>query len=155
MKFQIKQQLFRLFDTFDIKDESGHLICTISNDGLLAHSFTIRDNINNVNFKIEEKMFRFLPTFDIFLNDQHAGSIKSRFNLFVKKLDIDLYNLSVEGSLWDFNFRVLDQNRKLVAEIDRKIFTLTDTYEVNCIDERYNVLVILICLCIDAINCHN
>lgn len=155
MKFQIKQQLFRLFDTFDIKDENGRLICSVSNDGILAHSFTIRDDINNVSFRIDEKIFRFLPTFEIYLNNERAGTIKSRFNLFVKKLDIDLYNLSVEGSLWDFNFRVLDQNRKLVAEIDRKVFTLTDTYEINCIDERYNVLVVLICLCIDAINCHN
>lgn len=155
MKFQIKQQLFRLFDTFDIKDENGRLICTVSNDGILAHSFTIRDDINNVSFRIDEKMFRFLPTFEIYLNNERVGTIKSRFNLFVKRLNIDLYNLSVEGGLWDFNFRILDQNRKLVAQIERKIFTLTDTYEINCIDERYNVLVILICLCIDAINCHN
>jgi uncharacterized protein YxjI len=94
-----------------------------------------------------------MPTFEVFNNGSKIGQVKKKFTFFKPKYSFDLGNYDVNGDIWALNYNVT-RNGEIVATINEKIFTLTDTYIIDTNNEdALNVL--LIVLAIDADKCND
>ena len=83
MQLLIKQRVFSWSDTYDIYDEQGNQKYFVKNEFIsLGHRLHVYDAAHNEIGFINQKLFCFLPTFEIEWNGQLMGHIEKRFALF-------------------------------------------------------------------------
>ena len=89
MKLLFKQRLFSWFDSYDIYDEAGNTVFTVKGELSWGHLLRIYDAIGNDVGYIKERVFTFLPKFEIYLGDNYMGCISKEFTFFKPKFNID------------------------------------------------------------------
>ena len=57
----------------------------------------------------------------------------------------------MEGNIWDLEFRLLDDQGQVIAEISKKLLYLMSTYQVVIHEDTYADLVISLCVAIDYV----
>ena len=98
MQLLIKQRVFSWSDTYDIYDEQGNQKYFVKNEFIsLGHRLHVYDAAHNEIGFIKQKLFCFLPTFEIEWNGQLMGHIEKRFALFRPKYDVDFMGWRAEG----------------------------------------------------------
>ena len=68
MKLLFKQRLFTWFDSYDIYDENGNTVYTVEGQLSWGHCMKVFDANGNEIGMLQEKVFTFLPKFEIYLN---------------------------------------------------------------------------------------
>lgn len=77
MRFLIKQQVMSLKDRFYVKDEDGRDRYFVEGEFLsFAKKLRIYDENNNEVVYIEQKLWNFLPEFDLFMNNEKVATVK-------------------------------------------------------------------------------
>lgn len=69
MKLLFKQRIFSWLDSYDIYDETGQIVYTVKGQLSWGHLLKIFDNNQQCVGMIKEKIFVWLPKFQIFLNN--------------------------------------------------------------------------------------
>ena len=131
MQLLIKQRVFSWSDTYDIYDEQGNQKYFVKNEFIsLGHRLHVYDAAHNEIGFIKQKLFCFLPTFEIEWNGQLMGHIEKRFALFRPQYDVDFMGWRAEGDFmgWDYDvYEAEAQKDKPVIEyIADKPMTLGD-----------------------------
>lgn len=150
-KLKVRQRLLSMRDRFDITDEAGNpkyyaegaLLswgkkCTIWN----AHKQEVA--------RIEERVFSFMPTFTIYVGNKVVATIRKEFSFFTPRYNIDFGNIKVVGDPWRLNYS-LESGGRTVGAINKKVFTMADTYEVDILDENLEPLILSLVLSIDYV----
>lgn len=157
MQIELKQRIFSLFDSYDIKDGYGNKIFSVSGKLALGHYFEVYDNRGECVATVRQKPFSFRPKFEIYIKDGYMGYIQKDFTFFKPSYTVDFMGWKAEGE-FDFfrwNYRISDGYGNVKAYIEKKRFTFSDTYTVDIADESDALPVILLVLSIDAVACSN
>lgn len=102
MQLLIKQRVFSWSDTYDIYDEQGNQKYFVKNEFIsLGHRLHVYDAAHNEIGFIKQKLFCFLPTFEIEWNGQLMGHIEKRFALFRPQYDVDFRDGVQKVTSWD------------------------------------------------------
>ncbi len=156
MRYIIRQKIFSLGDSFMIKNEAGNDIFMVKSQ-LLSFGKKLRlyDLIENELCYIEQKVFRFMPEYDIYISGQHIINVKKRFALFKNDFIITSQSgcYSIEGDFWAHEFSILKDNR-VVARVSKEFFSFSDTYGVEIDDGQDQVTNLSLAIVIDMV-CHN
>ena len=153
MKLYIKQQLFRLTDTYDIYDESGNQKYYAKCDFTLAfHKLRVYDRNQEFGF-VEQRFNLFTPKFSFYINDQYLGDILKEFTFFYPKYSIDFGNWTIDGDFFDLDYYVKDQSGKTIMHFTKAFFTLSDQYCLDIYDEQYEKICVMIALAVDMAIC--
>jgi uncharacterized protein YxjI len=91
MKLLFKQRLFSWFDSYDIFDEAGNTVFTVKGELAWGHLLRIYDAAGFEVGHIKEKVFSWLPRFEIYLGGNYVGNIQKEFSFFKPRFHID-YN---------------------------------------------------------------
>jgi uncharacterized protein YxjI len=156
MRYAIKQKFFSLSDSFSIKDEAGSDIYKAKRQILsFGKKLRIFDLADNELCYIEQKLFKFMPEYDIYINSRHIANIKKKFALLKNDFIItspenDFY---VEGNFIGYDFRIKKENMT-VASISKKFLSLTDTYSVDIDDGQDQMTILALAIVIDMV-CHD
>lgn len=80
MKLLIKQRVFSWTDTYDIYDEDGKPKYFVKAELFrLGHQLHVYDSANREIGMVKQRIFTFLPVFDIEIDGQTFGSIEKQF----------------------------------------------------------------------------
>ena len=131
MKLLFKQRLFSWFDSYDIYDEAGNVAYTVKGQLSWGHRLKIFDSQEREIGTVQERIFTFLPKFEIYLGDSYVGCISKEFTLFKPVFDIDYNGWHVEGDFFEWDYRIVDMSDRCVATISKEIFNWTDTYVID------------------------
>ena len=153
MKLLFKQRLFTWFDIYDIYDENGNTVYTVEGQLSWGHCMKVFDANGNEIGMLQEKVFTFLPKFEIYLNGSYAGCISKEFSLFKPMFDIDFNGWHVEGDFFEWDYSILDQSGQQVAEISKQLFNWTDTYVIDVNQSQDALAALMLVLAIDAEKC--
>ena len=153
MKLLFKQRLFAWIDSYDIFDENGQNVYEVKGHFGWGHRFSVHDKWGNEVGMVKQKIFSFLPKFDIFLGGNEVGRITKQFSFFHPKFTIDYKGWKVEGNYMEWNYTVLDMMDNPVATVSKEIFNFTDTYSIDVIHEDDALPVLMLVLAIDAEKC--
>jgi len=85
MKLLFKQRFFSWFDSYDIYDEAGNTVYAVQGEPAWGHLLRIYDANGNELGCIREKIFTFLPGFEMYLGEKYVGSIHKEFSFFKPK----------------------------------------------------------------------
>ena len=153
MKLLFKQRLFSWFDSYDIYDESGNTVYIVKGQLSWGHCLKIFDTNRNEVGMIQERIFTLLPKFEIYLNKQYAGCISKEFSFFRPKYNIDYNGWHVEGDFFEWDYQILDQSGRYIADVSKQLFNWTDTYMIDVQNPRDALCALMLVLAIDAEKC--
>ena len=125
MKLLFKQRLFSWFDSYDIYNEIGDTVYTVKGELSWGHLLRIYDAGGN-----------------------EIGIIKEK-----PKFSIECNGWQVDGDFFEWDYSITASSGQLVASVSKKLWNLTDTYEIDVCNPQDAVGVLMLVLAIDAEKC--
>ena len=153
MKLLFKQRLFSWFDSYDIYDEAGHTIYVVKGQLSWGHCLKIFDSNGHELGTIQQKILSFLPKFEIYLENRYIGFIKKEFSFFKPRYYIDYFDWDIEGDFMEWDYRIFNRNKTTIATISKQLWNLTDTYELDIVQQVDALGILMLVLAIDAEKC--
>lgn len=151
MRYKVKQKIFSFGDNFKIKDENDREQFIVKGKVFsFGDKLTILDNTGNEVAYIEQELFRLLPRYNIYVNGKVRATVKKEFTLFKPKFSIESNtgNYTIEGNMFAYNFKI-NKNGKVIAEVNKGWFRLSDTYGVDIIDNEDHGFILALVIVID------
>ena len=153
MKLLFKQRLFSWFDSYDVYDEAGRTVYTVRGQLAWGHCLKIYDAQGREIGTVKERIFTFLPKFEMYLGDHYVGCISKEFTFFLPKYNIDCNGWHVDGDLFEWDYQILDSSGRPVANITKEIWNWTDTYVIDVHNSPDALCALMLVLAIDAEKC--
>ncbi|MDO4799027.1 MAG: LURP-one-related family protein [Bacillota bacterium] len=150
-KLYIRQKVFKITDHYPIMDEYQNPIYQVDQDfNLIGDTVHVKEANGPEIFVVEKVIFSLLPQFVVTFRDGSQIKIKSRLALLRRHIDVesDTYNLRLEGSFWDYSFRVF-HGETVIGEISQAVLSWADTYELTIYDEAFEQIVIALMIAVD------
>ena len=154
MELRIKQRVFSWTDTYDVYDETGEARYYVKAAAFaFGHQIHVYEKRSGREVgSIHQKLFTFVPTFDIVINGQLRGTIRREFSFFRPRYNVDFMGWDVKGDFMDWDYRVCTGGMEVMA-ISRELFSWGDTYVLRyrqVVDELPGLMLVI---AIDAANC--
>lgn len=153
MKLLFKQRFFSWLDSYDIYDENGDAVYTVEGKLSFGHCLHVLDRQGTHIGTVKERVLTFLPKFEMFVGDDYVGEVKKEFTLFKPRFQVTCKDWEVTGNLMGWDYQVVDGDGRLAAIVTKKIWNLTDTYEIDVADEADALYALMLVLAIDAAEC--
>ena len=153
MKLMIKQRVFSWTDSYDVYDEYGNVRYFVKAEFFsFGHQLHVYDSNQNEVAVIHEKLFTFLPAFEIESHGRIKGRIQKQFSFFVPKYEIDYNGWRVEGDFlgWDYD---VYSGCSAVIHISKQLLHWGDTYVIDFLNPADELDGLLLVIAIDAANC--
>jgi len=149
MRLLFKQRFSFGLDKYDIYNEQGETVFSVRSRLAWGRKFEIFDRGGNLVATLVGKVFTFLPTFEMYIGNRFAGRIQKKFTFFRPEFIVDCNGWSVDGSFWEYNYRISEYTGRTIATIMRE-FTWMDTYSLDIFDDADALAVLMIVIAIDA-----
>ncbi|MDE7379485.1 MAG: LURP-one-related family protein [Clostridia bacterium] len=155
MKLIFKQRFFSWFDSYDIYYEDGSVAFRVEGQLSWGHKLHILNAGGAHIATVKEKIFRFLPTFELYEFDRYIGCIKKQFTFFSHNYSIDFKGWQVVGNFLGWDYSIMNAQGMQIAQISKQIFNWTDTYVIDVANPADALHALMFTLAIDAEKCSN
>lgn len=152
LKLLFKQRVFSWFDSYDIYDENGNTIFTVKGQLSWGHCLQISDANGQHIGTVKERVFTFLPKFELYIGDAYVGEIKKDLSFFTPKFTVTCKDWYVSGDIFGWNYTVFSGNTPIMSA-QKRLLNWADTYEIDVINESDKLYALMIVLAIDAAQC--
>ena len=153
MKLLFKQRLFSWLDSYDIYDEDGNTRYTVQGQLALGHRLHILDAQGRHVGTVQEKLFHFLPTFELYIGDTYMGRIRKEFTLIKPRFTIDCNGWQIDGEWLEWDYTIRSASGEEVATVSKELFHMTDTYVIDVYHPDDALGALMVTLAIDAEKC--
>ena len=145
--------MFSWFDSYDIFDEDGTAVYTVKGQLAWGHRLKIFDAFGEEIGTVQERIFTFLPKFEIYMREQYMGCISKEFSFFKPRYNIDFNGWHVEGNFLEWDYDILNAYGHRVATVSKELFNWTDTYTIDVADPNDALAALMLVIAIDAEKC--
>lgn len=153
MKLLFKQRFFSWFDSYDIYNEAGNPVYTVKGQLSWGHCLKIFDANGMEVGTVKERIFTFMPKFEIYLGNQYMGCISKEFAFFKPKYNIDCNGWHVEGDFFEWDYSIINPVGQQVATVSKQLLNWTDTYVIDVHNPQDALCALMLVLAIDAEKC--
>ena len=154
MELMIKQRVFSWSDTYDVYDESGepryYVEAEIFSFGHQLHVYDKRSE-REVG-SIHQRLFSFLPTFEIVINGNVVGTITKEFSFLQSRYSVDFCGWDVSGDFLGWEYEATCGGRTVLT-VSKELLTWGDTYVLRYQNVADEIPGLLLTVAIDAVNC--
>lgn len=153
MRLCFKQRVFSWFDSYDIFYENGNTAYSVKGQLAWGHRLVIYDAAGNEVGMVQQKVLTFLPKFEIYKHGSYIGCLSKEFTFFKPKYNIDYNGWHVEGSIFEWDYIIVNSMGCQIASISKELFHMTDTYMIDVHQPQDALDVLMFVLAIDAEKC--
>lgn len=153
MRLLFKQRFFSWFDSYDIYDENGNTVYTVQGQLAWGHCLKIFDAAGNEIGTVKERVLTWLPKFEIYLGEEYIGCISKELSFFKPKFNIDYNDWYVEGDFFEWDYQIVDNYGRQIAEVSKQLMNWTETYVIYVVDSQDALGALMLVLAIDAEKC--
>ncbi len=153
MRLLFKQRFFSWFDSYDIYNEAGETVFTVKGQLSWGHCLKIYDAAGREVGTVQERVFTFLPKFEMYIGDSYVGCIRKEFSFFKPRFHIDYNGWQVEGDFFEWDYSILGGAGQSVATVSKQLLQWTDTYVIDVFDAQDALSALMLVLAIDAEKC--
>lgn len=154
MKYQLRQKIFSLTDSFEIRDQTGNVVISAKGKFFsISSSQTLFDPAGRELLKIKRKYLTILPACRLLCADGTEWLIRKRFWPFwTSRFTVTgpAGELEISGNLWQHEYNISQGNRVL-AEVSKAWFSFSDSYGVDIFDARWTTELLAMVIVIDRI----
>lgn len=154
MKLCIRQRVFSWSDTYDVYDDSGEARYYVEAEIFtFGHQIHVYDKRSGKEVgSVHQKLFTFLPEFEIVIGGRTVGTIRKEFSFFTPHYYVDFRGWDVEGEIFHWDYEVKSGTRTVMT-ISKEVMTWGDTYTLRYSDVGDEIPGLLLVIAIDAANC--
>ena len=98
MRLLFKQRFFSWLDSYDIYDESGNIAYVVKGQLSWGHCLKVYDAMGQEAGLLQERIFTWLPKFEIYTGGQYRGCSRKEFSLFTPRNVFDCCGWQEEGN---------------------------------------------------------
>ena len=153
MKMLFKQRFFSWLDSYDVYDEAGNTLFEVKGELAWGHQMRIYGANGNELGCVKQKVFAWLPKFEIYAGDRFIGCINKEFSFFRPKFNIEFNGWQVEGDWFEWDYTISDGSGRTVASVSKELWNFTDTYSINVSKDEDALYALMLVLAIDAEKC--
>ena len=153
MKLLFRQRFFSWFDSYDIYDENENTVYTVKGQLSWGHCLKISDVAGREVGTVKERVFTFLPKFELYEGPQYIGCLSKEFSFLKPCYNIDFNGWEIQGSFMEWDYTIATSDGRKVAVISKELFQMTDTYILDIADPKDALHVLMFVLAIDAEKC--
>ena len=153
MRLLFKQRFFSWFDSYDIYDEFGNTVYTVKGELAWGHLLRIYDAFGYEVGCVKEKVFSWLPRFEIYIGNNYVGSINKEFSFFKPRFNIDYNGWQIDGDWLEWEYKIFNDFGQNIATVSKEIWNWTDTYVIDVYDSQDALCALMLVLAIDAEKC--
>ena len=153
MRLLFRQRFFSWFDSYDIYDEAGNTLYIVKGQLSWGHCLKIFSPEGAELGTVKERVFTFLPKFELYMGNSYIGCIKKEFTFFKPRFQVDCNGWQVDGDFFEWDYSITDSGGQPVASVSKKLWNLTDTYEIDVLNPQDAVVSLMLVLAIDAEKC--
>ena len=153
MKLLFRQRMFSWFDSYDIYDENGNTVYVVKGQLSWGHCLKIFDAYGEEVGTVKERIFTFMPKFEMYFKNQYVGCISREFALFKPKYNVECNGWHVEGDWLGWDYSITDGCGRTVATISKELLNWTDTYVIDVVNPQDALSALMVVLAIDAEKC--
>lgn len=153
MKMLFKQRILSLLDSYDIYDEYGNVLYQVKGRFAFGHRAVIYNRSGYEVGEVVQRILTFLPKFEIYKAGQYLGCICKELTFLHPRYRFDCNGWQVDGSIMEWDYRILDTSGNVVARISKELFNWSDTYSIDVNDPEDALEVLMFVLAIDAEKC--
>ena len=106
MKMLFKQRFFSWFDSYDIYDEAGNTLYIVKGQLSWGHCLKIFSPEGAELGTVKERVFTFLPKFELYMGSSYIGCIKKEFTFFKPSFNIDFNGWHIDGGFMEWDYTV-------------------------------------------------
>lgn len=139
IKYSVKGEFFTIKPCLNIFDSKGKIIACVK-EKLISFRFPTSFESNPIDF-------------ELILQGRKMGKLKSRFGFGKQILKVDFNGWQIEGDLLGWKYRILNGNKQ-VAKISQQILNFNDTYIINFIDKKDELIILMLVLAIASMSRH-
>lgn len=151
-KLYFKEKFFKITDHYPILDENGREAYYLDQDfTFVGYKSAVNDRNGNRIFSINREILAFFPRYTISFADGQTMVIQQKLEFFKHRVHVymDKETLNLSGNIFHYDFDIQNGAGKNIGTVNRKIFTLTDTYELTIFDETYTEELIALVICLN------
>ncbi len=149
MKLLFKQRFFSWFDSYDIYNEDGETVYTVEGQFAWGKCLKIFNRAGEELAMVKQRLFTFLPTYEVYIGENYVGCVKKEFSFFSPKFTIDFMGWEVEGDFFEWDYEIFGGGvRKAV--VSKEFFNWTDTYVIDVADPGDDLAALALVIAIDA-----
>lgn len=153
MRMYFKQRFFSWLDSYDVYSEGGATLFTVEGRLSWGHCLHILDAAGNHIGTIQEKVFTFLPQFELYVGEEYLGCIRKEFSFFKPQFTVDCNDWQVDGQWLEWDYSIDSPSRGHIASITKDVFRMTDSYVIDVVDPEDALGALMVVLAIDAEKC--
>lgn len=153
MKLLFKQRVFSWLDSYDIFDENGDVLYKVESQLSWGHCLHILDAAGNHVATVQERIFTFLPKFELYLGETYWGCVQKEFSFFQPRYALDCNGWQVSGDFFEWEYSVATACGSPVASVSKEVFHWADTYVIDVVDPQDALCALMLVLAIDAEKC--
>lgn len=153
MRMYFKQRFFSWLDSYDVYSEGGATLFTVEGRLSWGHCLHILDAAGNHIGTIQEKVFTFLPQFELYVGEEYLGCIRKEFSFFKPQFTLDCNDWQVDGQWLEWDYSIDSPSRGHIASITKDVFRMTDSYVIDVADPEDALGALMVVLAIDAEKC--
>lgn len=150
MKLYMKQKVFSWKDRFTVRDEAERDRFFIEGEFL---SFGKKLHVFNAEHQevafIREKVLAWMPRFFVEIGGREVCQIVRRFTMLKPKYELEGLGWQVQGDFWAHEYAVMDGGREVMS-LSKHWFSWGDSYELDIVDTKDELVCLCIVLAIDA-----
>ena len=156
-RYQLKQNVFTLGDSYTICDEEGEERARVRSQFFaVGKKLFLEDQQGNELAMIRQQLLSFGPTFEISVDGRQLAVVKKKlFTLFKCRFSVDVPgpdDLEATGSFLEQEYTFTRGSRE-VAHVSKKWFSWSDSYGVEVQDGQDDILILASAIVID-LACH-
>ena len=157
-RYQLKQKVFTLGDSYKICDENGEERASVRSQLFaVGKKLFLEDQQGNELAMIRQQVFSFGPTFEISVGGKQLAIVKKKlFSLFKCRFSVDVPgpdDLEATGSFLEQEYS-FSRGGYEVALVSKKWFSWSDSYGVEIQDGQDDILILASAIVID-LACHD
>lgn len=153
MKLLFKQRFFSWFDSYDAYDEAGHTVFTVGGQPALRHNLYILDARGIHVGTVRQRLFTFLPRFELFAGNRRVGEIVKELSLFSPVFRLEGLGWRMEGNFFEWDYRIFDPSGRTAPTVSKRLWNWADTYEIDIPNPADALPALMAVLAIDAEKC--
>lgn len=153
MRLLFRQRFFSWFDSYDIYSETGETLYTVKGQLSWGHCLKIFDAAGREVGTVRERVFRFLPCFELYCGTQYSGCVRRLLTFFRPQYTVECNGWQVQGDLFGWEYTVITGDGRPVATVSKQLFQWTDTYGIEVVRPEDALCVLMLVLAIDAEKC--
>ena len=154
MELRIKQRVFAWTDTYDVYDRNGNAKYYVKGAFFsIGHQIHVYNKETNEEVgSIHQKLFSWMPKFEIVIGGRTVGTIRKEFSFFQPRYHVDFRNWEVSGDFLGWEYCAYQDDRKVLS-VSKEWISWGDTYTLRFLSAADEIPGLLLVLAIDAASC--